>query len=161
MWRTARPNCTAGCMTTPEPDAPRAEQAVAPDEALPICPSGELSERGRGVLFDVLLWGQPARAFALRIDGAVVAYVNRCAHVPTELDWQPGEFLDAERQYIVCAVHGAAYAPQDGRCIGGPCGRGRLIRLATTEIGGQACWYPSRDVRAPAPIAPTAAGHRP
>ena len=36
---------------------------------------------------------QPARAFALRFDGRVVAYLNRCAHVPTEMDWQPGQFL--------------------------------------------------------------------
>ena len=126
-------------MSTPEPGAPE----VAPQ---PICPSAQLAERGSGVLFDVLLWGQPARAFALRIDGQVVAYVNRCAHVPVELDWQPGQFLDAEGQAIVCAVHGASYAPDTGRCIGGPCGRGRLIALQTLEAEGQACWYPSRDV---------------
>ena len=72
---------------------------------------------------------QPARAFALRFDGRVVAYLNRCAHVPTEMDWQPGEFLDADRDWIVCSIHGAAYEPRDGRCVGGPCGRGRLTAL--------------------------------
>jgi nitrite reductase/ring-hydroxylating ferredoxin subunit len=138
-------------MTTPEP-APAAPQ--------PLCRSDTLAERGRGVVFDVLLWGQPARAFALRIDGAVVAYVNRCAHVPVELDWQPGDFLDRDGRTIVCAVHGATYAPEDGRCIGGPCGRGRLLALATTESGGQACWYPSRDVQPVSPSAASASGSR-
>ena len=80
--------------------------AAAP-QALPLCASSALAERGQAVLFDVRLWGQPARAFALRFDGAVVAYINRCAHVPVEMDWQPGEFLDSDQRFIVCSIHGA------------------------------------------------------
>ncbi len=115
-------------------------------DAQPLCRSDELAERGRGVVFDVMLWRQPARAFALRIDGRVVAYINRCAHVPTELDWNPGEFLDAERTTIVCAVHGAQYSPASGHCLGGPCGRGRLMPVAVSESGGEVTWYPSQDI---------------
>lgn len=115
-----------------------------------LCRSDELAERGRGVGFDVLLWRQPARGFALRIDGRVVAYINRCAHVPTELDWNPGDFLDAERRTIVCAVHGAQYAPESGHCLGGPCGRGRLMPITVSESDGEVSWYPSRDI---APLA--------
>jgi nitrite reductase/ring-hydroxylating ferredoxin subunit len=114
--------------------------------AQPLCRADELAERGRALVFDVLLWRQPARAFALRFDGRVVAYINRCAHVPTEMDWQPGEFLDAERRNIVCSIHGATYAPESGRCVGGPCGRGRLIALEVSESDGQVYWYPSRDI---------------
>jgi nitrite reductase/ring-hydroxylating ferredoxin subunit len=113
----------------------------------PLCDSAALAEKGRAVLFDVLQFGAPARAFALRFDGRVVAYLNRCAHVPTELDWQPGEFLDAERTWIVCSIHGASYEPASGRCVGGPCGRGRLTVIATEERDGQVYWYPSRDTR--------------
>jgi nitrite reductase/ring-hydroxylating ferredoxin subunit len=120
------------------------------DEPLFLCRSDELAERGKGVGFDVMLWRQPARAFALRIDGHVVAYINRCAHVPTELDWTPGEFLDAERTTIVCAVHGAQYSPASGHCLGGPCGRGRLMPVTVNESGGEVTWYPSRDI---APLA--------
>jgi nitrite reductase/ring-hydroxylating ferredoxin subunit len=116
------------------------------DGAQYLCRSDELAERGKGVVFDVMLWRQPARAFALRIDGCVVAYINRCAHVPTELDWNPGEFLGAERATIVCAVHGAQYSPQSGHCLGGPCGRGRLMPVMVSESGGQVSWYPSRDI---------------
>ncbi len=115
-----------------------------------LCRSDELAERGKGVGFDVMLWRQPARAFALRIDGRVVAYINRCAHVPTELDWNPGEFLDAERTTIVCTVHGAQYSPASGHCLGGPCGRGRLMPVTVSESGGEVTWYPSRDI---APLA--------
>ena len=27
------------------------------------------------------------------------------------MDWQPGEFLDADRRWIVCSIHGATYEP--------------------------------------------------
>jgi nitrite reductase/ring-hydroxylating ferredoxin subunit len=112
-----------------------------------LCASAQLAERGRAVVFDVLLWGGPARAFALRFDGRVVAYLNRCAHVPTEMDWQPGEFLDMDRRWIVCSIHGAAYEPADGRCVGGPCSGARLMTLDVAERGGEVFWYHSRDIR--------------
>jgi nitrite reductase/ring-hydroxylating ferredoxin subunit len=112
-----------------------------------------LAESGRAHLFDVLLWGQPARAFVLRHGGRVVAYINRCAHVPAELDWLPGEFLDHERRVIICSIHGAEYAPASGRCLGGPCGRGSLIAVSVAETDAQVYWYPSRDIRVPVPLA--------
>jgi nitrite reductase/ring-hydroxylating ferredoxin subunit len=87
------------------------------------------------------------RAFALRFDGAVRAYLNRCLHVPVELDWQPGEFLDSDKRYILCSIHGAAYEPAGGRCVGGPCGRGHLTALRTEERDGMVYWYPSIDIR--------------
>jgi nitrite reductase/ring-hydroxylating ferredoxin subunit len=113
-----------------------------------LCRADALVERGPAVSFDVLVWRQPVRAFALRFDGRVVAYVNRCAHVPTELDWQAGEFLDADKRYIVCATHGANYEPSSGRCVGGPCGAGRLMAIDVSERAGLVYWYPSRDVSA-------------
>lgn len=121
------------------------------DELAPqrLCGSSELAERGAARVFDVLHFREPARAFALRYDGRVVAYLNRCVHVPTEMDWQPGEFLDSAREFILCSIHGAAYLPQDGRCAGGPCGRGRLTPLRVEEHDGQVYWYPSRDTRPP------------
>ncbi len=124
-----------------------------------LCASAELEERGRALVWDVLQYGQPVRAFALRFDGRVVAYLNRCVHVPTEMDWQEGEFLDLDRRWIVCSIHGATYEPGDGRCVGGPCGRGRLTMLRTEEADGRVYWYPSADIRPvsfddPAPESP-------
>lgn len=119
----------------------------ATPEAQPLCDADALEERGQAHMFDVHLWGQPARAFALRYDGAVVAYVNRCAHVPAEMDWQPGRFLDADRRWILCSIHGAAYDPGDGRCVGGPCGKGRLIPVRVEEHDGRVYWYPSAEIR--------------
>ena len=118
---------------------------LPPPQAL--CASSELAERGNAVVFDVMHYRQPARGFALRIDGRVVAYLNRCVHVPTEMDWQPGEFLDSGREFILCSIHGAAYDPNNGHCVGGPCGRGRLTALRVEERDGQVYWYPSRDTK--------------
>ena len=116
-------------------------------QEIPLCASADLAESGRAVVFDVLLWGAAARAFALRFEGRVVCYLNRCAHVPAEMDWQPGEFLDADRRFILCSIHGATYEPTNGRCIGGPCGRDRLMAIDVVERGGQVYWYPSPDIR--------------
>jgi nitrite reductase/ring-hydroxylating ferredoxin subunit len=113
----------------------------------PLCPSSELSERGQAFVFDVLHFREPARGFVLRFDGQVVAYLNRCLHVPTEMDWQHGEFLDGDKEFIMCSIHGAAYEPLSGRCIGGPCGKGTLTVLKVEEREGQVYWYPSRDTQ--------------
>ena len=112
-----------------------------------LCASADLQERGKAVVFDVLLWRRPERAFALRFDGRVVAYMNRCAHVPTELDWQPGEFLDLDRRWIICSIHGATYEPSTGECIYGPCRGGRLMPLEVAERDGQVYWYPRADIQ--------------
>lgn len=112
-----------------------------------LCASADLAERGQARVFDLLLYGAPARGFALRFDGRVVGYVNRCVHVPTEMDWQEGQFLDMDRRWILCSIHGAAYEPADGRCVGGPCGRGKLTAITLQERDGQVYWYPSRDIR--------------
>ena len=113
----------------------------------PLCASADLVERGNAVVFDVLQYRQPARAFALRFEGKVVAYLNRCLHVPTEMDWREGEFLDGDREFIICSVHGASYDTLTGHCVGGPCGRGRLTVIEVDEVDGQVRWYPSRDTR--------------
>jgi nitrite reductase/ring-hydroxylating ferredoxin subunit len=117
------------------------------EAAIGLCASDSLVERGRAVVFDVLLWGEPARAFVLRFDGHVVAYVNQCAHVAAEMDWQEGEFLDADKRYIICSLHGATYEPRNGVCIAGPCTGARLRALNVSERDGQVSWYPCPDIR--------------
>ena len=81
----------------------------------------------------------PARshgAFAIRFGGRVYAYINRCAHIPTQLDWMEGEFFEASKLYLICSTHGAVYEPESGRCAGGPC-RGRGLQpLAVSERDG-------------------------
>ena len=116
-------------------------------QAVDLCAAEDLEDGGRALVFDVEERGRPVRAFALRHDGAVVAYLNRCAHVPAEMDWQEGQFLDSDRRFIQCSIHGAAYEPHSGRCVAGPCGRGRLTALSVAEHSGRVTWYPSSTIR--------------
>lgn len=116
-------------------------------DAQPLCASGDLAERGDAFVFDVRLHHGLARAFVLRFDGQLRGYLNRCVHVAAEMDWQPGKFLDADARFILCSIHGAAYDPGSGRCVGGPCGRASLTAIAVDERDGQVYWYPSRDIR--------------
>lgn len=101
-----------------------------------ICASADLVEGGRGVRFTLERAGTEVPAFALRYDGAVRAYVNRCQHVPVELDWQEGEFFDHTGLHIVCSTHGAAYLPDSGYCVAGPCKGRRLAPVGVREADG-------------------------
>jgi nitrite reductase/ring-hydroxylating ferredoxin subunit len=92
-----------------------------------ICASDELIEGGKGVRFPV--------------DGAAHAYLNRCAHVPVELDWSPGEFFESSGLYIMCATHGAIYVPETGYCAGGPCRGAKLRKLKIAEREGKIYWF--------------------
>lgn len=107
------------------------------DGARVICQSGELIEGGRGIRFEFDLRGLSRNAFVVRYDGAARAYLNQCAHVPVELDWQPGQFFDNDGLYLVCATHGAMYDPASGACAGGPCSGRGLVPVAVAERDGQ------------------------
>ncbi|MCB5189910.1 Rieske 2Fe-2S domain-containing protein [Methylobacillus arboreus] len=65
--------------------------------------------------------GSHVTGFAVRFGGKVYAYLNRCAHISLELDWNPGEFFDLSGQYLICATHGAHFQPDTGYCVAGPC----------------------------------------
>ena len=100
-----------------------------------ICASAALADSGDGVRFEIVREGEATPAFAVRVGGEVRAYLNRCDHLPMELDWRPGRFFDAEGLLLVCSTHGAMYAPDTGMCVGGPC-TGALVRLAVEERDG-------------------------
>ena len=102
-----------------------------------ICASAALEDSGKGVRFDIEYFGEPAPAFVVRYAGRVYGYLNRCAHVAMELDWRAAEFFDLERRDLICSTHGAIYAADSGRCLGGPCGGTPLVRLWIEERGGQ------------------------
>jgi nitrite reductase/ring-hydroxylating ferredoxin subunit len=108
-----------------------------------LCDSSALRECDGSFTFDVLEWGTVASAFAVRFDNQAVAFLNRCAHVPSEMDWQPGEFWDQDKRFIICSVHGALYEPSDGLCLSGPCAGKNLISIALQERDGKVYWYPT------------------
>jgi nitrite reductase/ring-hydroxylating ferredoxin subunit len=102
-----------------------------------ICDSEDLVDAGDGVRFEIEREGRVQAAFAIRHAGKVHAYVNRCAHVAVELDWQLGKFFDVDGVHLICSTHGAIYAPDTGLCVQGPCKGSRLVAIPVTEANGK------------------------
>lgn len=101
-----------------------------------ICVSDALQEAGRGVRFEIDYFGRAAPAFVVRFEGQVHGYLNRCGHVPMQLDWTEGEFFDDTKRDLLCSTHGAVYETHTGRCIGGPCRGTPLLKLVIVERDG-------------------------
>lgn len=118
-------------------------------DAVFICDAAELLDKSRGVRFPVTAGGEDAVAFVIRYGERPHAYLNRCAHVPMELDWTPGDFFESSGLYLMCATHGALYEPDTGRCAGGPCRGGRLHKISLVERDGKIFWQPDDFVRPP------------
>jgi nitrite reductase/ring-hydroxylating ferredoxin subunit len=115
-----------------------------------ICDSDQVVEGGKGVRFPVEAFGDAATGFVVRYDGKPYAYLNRCAHVPIELDWFEGEFFESSGLYLMCSTHGAIYVPESGQCAGGPCKGGKLRPIAVHEVDGKIFWQPDEFIRPPA-----------
>lgn len=116
---------------------------AAHERMIEICASDALVNGGHGVRFEVSVGGRRVPAFVVRFGGVVRAYLNRCAHVAMELDWQPGEFFDFDAEHLMCSTHGALYDPATGHCVGGACaGRGGLRPLKVIEQDGRVAWEP-------------------
>ena len=111
-----------------------------------LCNSHDLREGGLAVPFDVVYGGQTCRAFAIRFKGVAYAYLNRCTHVAMEMDYQPNHFFDDSGQWLICATHGAHYAPETGACSGGPC-RGGLVKIDVTEADGVVSWHTAYNLK--------------
>lgn len=125
-------------------------ESAAGQDAVRLCAAADLEEGGLGVRFSVMVDSREIGAFVVRFDGAAHGYLNQCAHVPMELDWQEGRFFDSSGLYLMCATHGAVYAPDSGECLGGPCRGAALAKLRVEERDGQVFWFPEGPYRAAA-----------
>jgi nitrite reductase/ring-hydroxylating ferredoxin subunit len=68
-------------------------------------------------------------AFLVNDDGMFHAYVNRCRHMATPLDFIRDQFLSEDRRHLMCYTHGALYEFATGLCVEGPCKGESLYRL--------------------------------
>lgn len=80
-------------------------------------------------------------AFIIAFQGQFRAYINRCAHVFTQLDWHAGEVFDQAQQHLVCATHYAIFDPLSGRCLEGPCPPGAKLIAIPIEIQGEQIFF--------------------
>jgi nitrite reductase/ring-hydroxylating ferredoxin subunit len=123
--------------------------SMVPSESptsIPICESSALIDKGDGVRFPARMREGPINGFVVRYEGKAYGFLNRCAHAGIELDWQRGKFFERGGLYLMCATHGAIYAPDSGRCAGGPC-RGQGLRaIVIEERDGTVFWCPDQSV---------------
>jgi nitrite reductase/ring-hydroxylating ferredoxin subunit len=76
-----------------------------------------VAEDGKTVPFPIVV---------TRHGGKFYAYVNRCPHQGTRLDFEPKQFLDSSHKFLMCGKHGAVFDIPTGHCIDGPCKGERL-----------------------------------
>ncbi len=83
----------------------------------PLSTVAEPGSRG----FEAELDGSMLSGFVVRKAGLLRAYRNHCPHTGAPLEWQPDQFLDIGDSFIQCALHGALFDVDEGRCLRGPC----------------------------------------
>jgi nitrite reductase/ring-hydroxylating ferredoxin subunit len=93
-----------------------------------LCAPHELAEgRSRGFLV------AQRKLLAVRRDGSVHVYLNRCPHRGLPLEWRADDFLDASGSLIQCAHHGALFLIEEGECVTGPCAGQALQKIPCRE----------------------------
>lgn len=74
--------------------------------------------------------------FVIRQGATVAGYVDRCPHMGLPLAQVLDAYLSPDKALIACSWHGALFAIDDGRCVGGPCTGARLTPWPVTVIDG-------------------------
>jgi nitrite reductase/ring-hydroxylating ferredoxin subunit len=105
-----------------------------PKPGTKLCALSDLAEPGsKGFLFrkgDYLFLG-----FVTRANGQVAGWVDRCPHAGMPMSLLPDRYLTREGDMVLCAVHGALFRVEDGRCVAGPCAGESLIPWPVTVRG--------------------------
>ena len=85
---------------------------------------------GRAVPFPIVI---------TRESGKVYAYLNRCPHQGSPLDFEPRQFLDSTGKRLLCGKHGSEFEISTGLCLDGPCKGERLERVEAFVDGEDVC----------------------
>jgi nitrite reductase/ring-hydroxylating ferredoxin subunit len=121
-----------------DPDAGAAPPAR---ETMPVGALALLSAlpHGEPQACDGVVDGDAEPLILLRDGDQVRVWLNICPHAGRRLDWAPGRFLRSKTGELVCAVHGATFETQGGRCVAGPC-VGASLRAVAVEVRDGAVW---------------------
>jgi nitrite reductase/ring-hydroxylating ferredoxin subunit len=96
-----------------------------------LCAATDVAE-GQSKGFEI----EGQRLLAIRRDGTLHVYHNRCPHRGIPLEWLPDQFLDSSGSLIQCATHGALFLIDTGECVAGPCAGQALRALPSIEQDG-------------------------
>lgn len=76
--------------------------------------------------------------FITQRDGMFYAYKNYCPHLGTNLEFMENQFLDMDKEFIICSTHGALFQVDNGQCVFGPCQGDHLnsVQISVHSDGG-------------------------
>jgi len=86
--------------------------------------------------FDVKIKRKTTNIFVTRKDDQVYAYENVCPHAQAPLESDPDKYLNASKEKIVCAIHGAEFSIESGDCLDGLCDGVGLTVVSVDIIEG-------------------------
>lgn len=107
---------------------------------LALCHLEELGDPGSRSLLVPVSGGADLACFVVRRGNCAFAYRNACPHTGAPLEWRAHQFLDADGSFVQCALHGALFTPEDGRCVHGPCAGEGLEPVPVTVRDGWLTW---------------------
>lgn len=117
---------------------PPTKRVTAMRAATLLCRLDELPD-GESRGFDPHGAGQDT-LLLVRTGDSLHAYRDACPHYgDTPMAWRRHAYLNAERNRIVCAAHGALFRIDDGVCVQGPCLGQALTAVPLTIENG--CVY--------------------
>jgi nitrite reductase/ring-hydroxylating ferredoxin subunit len=85
--------------------------------------------------FDLICQKYRIDAFLINYQGGFRAYVNRCRHMTTPLDFVRYQFFTEDARHLICMTHGALYDPESGLCVDGPC-KGQSLYPLPVRVEG-------------------------
>lgn len=113
-----------------------------PDQS--FCALADIPDPGSKGPFNAVLDGHDVAVFVVRRGQRVWGWINSCPHVRAPLEAEPDRFLDLTGHFILCAMHGAQFHMDSGRCVLGPCkGRGLTAYEVHIRNGYVVSGYPT------------------
>ncbi|MBL4693712.1 MAG: Rieske 2Fe-2S domain-containing protein [Magnetovibrio sp.] len=88
---------------------------------------------GESTALSAKIKGVNSSLIVVRRQQQVFVYLNTCPHVGAPLDFEPGRFLNLEKDLIQCALHGALFTIEQGNCVSGPC-EGKHLTAVPIEM---------------------------
>lgn len=89
-----------------------------------------VDDEGKTVPFPIVI---------VRHVGKYHAYVNRCPHQSSRLDFEPKQFLDPTQRFLLCGKHGSQFDIPTGVCNDGPCKGEALERVEVVIDEEEVC----------------------
>ena len=94
---------------------------------------------GKTIKFPFRRDGVKQEGVLLRWKGEVMAFENKCQHLPLPLDYGDNRFFTTDGKFLVCQTHWAIYQPDTGLCVQGPC-QGASLKKLSLEFAQGKIW---------------------